>query len=237
MKSLLSTPKRAILSVVCVVVVIAAVCVMAVRGTLISKAQAQAAALGDAGLSETEASALRTRLEFDDGRFQYEVDFYNNGTEYEYLIQAKDGDIIARDIEGGENGGRYGQELPREGAGNQPDGGGNPSVQLQENAGEQPVSDGKDRAQPQGISPGEANPADSAINNSGDNYIGMDRAKEIALNHANLNETDVMFKKEKLENDDDSMEYEIEFYFGRTEYEYTIDAVSGNIIEYDVDYD
>ena len=52
-----------------------------------------------------------------------------------------------------------------------------------------------------------------------------------------MNESDVQFAKAKLENDDGGVEYEIEFYSGRTEYDYTIDAVSGNIIEYDVDYD
>ena len=80
-------------------------------------------------------------------------------------------------------------------------------------------------------------PTDSAINSSGNDYIGIDRAKEIALNHAQMNESDVQFAKAKLENDDGVAEYEIEFYFGRTEYDYTIDAVSGNIIEYDVEYD
>lgn len=77
----------------------------------------------------------------------------------------------------------------------------------------------------------------SAANGSGDNYIGVDHAKEIALNHANLNKSDVRFAKVELENDDGGVEYEIEFYSGQTEYDYTIDAVSGNIIEYDVDYD
>ena len=83
----------------------------------------------------------------------------------------------------------------------------------------------------------QTNPTDSAINSSSNDYIGVDRAKEIALNHAQLNESDVQFAKAKLENDDGEVEYEIEFYSGRTEYDYTIDAVSGNIIEYDVDYD
>ena len=100
MKKLFSTPKKVIILVLCVVVIIAAISVVAVKSTLITSEEAKTVALQDAGLSEAEASALLTRLAFDDGRFQYEVDFYNNGTRYEYLIQAKDGDIIARDIEG-----------------------------------------------------------------------------------------------------------------------------------------
>lgn len=212
MKRLFSTPKRAIIFAVCSVAVIAAISVAAVKSTLITKAEAENAALRDAGLNEEEASALRTKLEFDDGRFQYEVDFYSNGTEYEYLIQAKDGEIIARDIEGGANSDNYGQNLSRD-------------------TRNQSATDGNSTAQPQGKS------LDEAKADSDGTYIGVDRAKSIALNHANLNESEVQFAKAKQENDDGREEYEIEFYSGRTEYDYTIDAISGDIIEYDVDYD
>lgn len=298
MKKLFSTPKKAIILVICMVVVMIAAGVMAFNNTLITKAEAKIVALRDAGLSEAEASALRVRFEYDDGRFQYEVDFYNNGTEYEYLIQAKNGEIIARDIDGKRNGNPDMQD-----AGNQPSADENSSVQPREDAENQPAANGNNTAQPQensldeakaaalrdaGLSESDvtfkkteldhshgtqvydiefytsdtkydyeidasngtvleknieqfqiqANPTtDSAINSSGNDYIGVDRAKEIALNHAQLNESDVQFAKAKLENDDGGAEYEIEFYSGRTEYDYTIDAVSGNIIEYDVDYD
>lgn len=298
MKKLFSTPKKAIILVICIVVVMIAAGVMAFNSTLITKAEAKSIALKDAGLSEAEASALRVRFEFDDGRFQYEVDFYSNGTEYEYLIQAKNGEIIAKDIDGKGNGNPDMQD-----AGNQPSADENSSVQPREDAENQPAANGNNTAQPQedsldeakaaalrdaGLSDSDvtfkkteldhshgtqvydiefytsdtkydyeidasngtvleknieqfqiqANPTtDSAINSSGNDYIGVDRAKEIALNHAQLNESDVQFAKAKLENDDGGAEYEIEFYSGRTEYDYTIDAVSGNIIEYDVDYD
>ena len=315
MKKLFSTPKKAIILVICIVVVIIAASVTAFKSTLITKAEAKIVALKDAGLSEAEASALRTRLEFDDGRFQYEVDFYNNGTEYEYLIQAKNGEIIARDIDGNGNGYNDMQDIgnqfaadgnssvqPQKDAENQPAANGISTAQPQEDAENQPAANGNSTAQPQEDSLDEAKaaalkdaglsesdvtfkkteldhshgtqvydiefytsdtkydyeidasngtvleksieqfqiqtpPTDSAINSSGNDYIGVDRAKEIALNHAQMNESDVQFAKAKLENDDGVVEYEIEFYFGRTEYDYTIDAVSGNIIEYDVEYD
>lgn len=66
-------------------------------------------------------------------------------------------------------------------------------------------------------------------------YIGEAKAKEIALEHAQINEADADFVKTNLEYDDKIAEYEIEFYSGKTEYEYKINAVSGEIIEYDVD--
>lgn len=283
MKRLSNMSKKAIIVTVCMVVVIVTASVLAVKSTLITKAEAKAVALGDTGLSEAEASALRTRLEFDDGRFQYEVDFYSNGTEYEYLIQAKDGEIIARDIDGDGNSNHDVQNLPQN-TGNQFAADKNSSMQSQENSPDEAKAAALKDA---GLSESDVTfkkteldhshgtqvydiefytsdteydyeidasngtvvnksieqfqiQADSSINTangSGDNYIGVDHAKEIALNHANLNESDVRFAKAELENDDGGVEYEIEFYSSQTEYDYTIDAVSGNIIEYDVDYD
>lgn len=78
---------------------------------------------------------------------------------------------------------------------------------------------------------------DKNADNSSNNYIGIDRAKEIALNRANLSKTEVQFTKAKLENDDGKAEYEIEFHFDKAEYSYDIDAVSGDILESDVDSD
>lgn len=69
------------------------------------------------------------------------------------------------------------------------------------------------------------------------NYIGVDSAKNTALNHAGLSASSVTFTKTKLENDDGISVYEIEFRQGQMEYEYTIDATKGTILEWDKDYD
>lgn len=58
-------------------------------------------------------------------------------------------------------------------------------------------------------------------------YIGVDRAKRIALSRAGLSAGDVSFTKAKLEKDDGVRVYEIEFRAGGTEYEFEIDAVTG----------
>lgn len=65
--------------------------------------------------------------------------------------------------------------------------------------------------------------------------IGESRAKEIALKHAGLAASQVGFEKTKLENEDGRAEYEIEFYSDEKEYEYTIDALNGNILEQEID--
>lgn len=62
-----------------------------------------------------------------------------------------------------------------------------------------------------------------------------DRAKEIALTHAELEEANVTFVTAKLDTDDGRQVYEIEFYSGNIEYDYDIDASTGDILSYDYD--
>ena len=74
-------------------------------------------------------------------------------------------------------------------------------------------------------------------NSEGSGFIGIDRAKEIALNHAGKSSSSVSFSKVKLDDDDGEVVYEIEFYIGSIEYDYEIDAYSGTILEYEIDND
>ena len=67
--------------------------------------------------------------------------------------------------------------------------------------------------------------------------ISEDEAKEIALKDAGVNEEDLSNIRIKLETDDGVKEYDVEFYSGRTEYEYDIDAVTGKILSRDMDTD
>ena len=68
----------------------------------------------------------------------------------------------------------------------------------------------------------------AAVTEASRGFIGVDRAKSIALGHAGVS---VSFSKAKLDDDDGRGVYEIEFYVGNTEYDYEIDAHSGAILE------
>ncbi|NLA88188.1 MAG: PepSY domain-containing protein [Clostridiales bacterium] len=68
-------------------------------------------------------------------------------------------------------------------------------------------------------------------------YIGEAKAKSIALSHAGLSESEVRRMEVELERSDGRMVYDVEFKHDNIEYEYEIDAVSGDILEYDRDYD
>ena len=146
---------------------------------VITADEARAAALADAGLSESEVTFTKTQLDRDDGVQVYEIEFYTSDRECEYEINATTGKVISRSSE------TY-------------------------------------RTQSQ--NPGNAS------------YIGVDKAKEIAAGHAGISLSGATFSKAKLERDDGYMVYEIEFYSGGIEYEYTIDAVTGDIIEYDSEH-
>lgn len=72
--------------------------------------------------------------------------------------------------------------------------------------------------------------ATTTASSSNAKYIGVDRAKEIALGNAGLSAKSVVFTKAKYERDDGVSQYEIEFKTSTTEYEYEINAVTGKII-------
>ena len=65
------------------------------------------------------------------------------------------------------------------------------------------------------------------------NYIGVERAKAIALRDAGV--SGVTFVKAKLDYDDGVRVYDVEFYKDNVEYDYEIDAVTGQIREKDLD--
>ena len=64
-------------------------------------------------------------------------------------------------------------------------------------------------------------------------YIGEARAKEIALAHAGLSASQVSFYRTKLDYDHGRAEYEVEFWKDHTEYDYEIDAATGDILSFD----
>lgn len=74
-----------------------------------------------------------------------------------------------------------------------------------------------------------------ATPSTNETHIGLEKAKEIALADAGLNQKDVIFVKAKLDRDGARYEYDIEFYSGNIEYDYEINATTGKILERDRD--
>lgn len=66
-------------------------------------------------------------------------------------------------------------------------------------------------------------------------YIGTEAAKLAALNHAGLKSNEVNFVHAHLESDDGIWQYDIEFHKDTTEYDYDIDALTGEVLSFDHD--
>lgn len=76
--------------------------------------------------------------------------------------------------------------------------------------------------------------AQPQINNSGVK-VTAEQAKEIALKLANLKSNQVVFGRVDMDYDDGIQKYDVEFYYNNMEYNYEIDANTGNIVSYELD--
>ena len=72
----------------------------------ISETEAQNIALEDAGLNQNDVSFTKTKLDRDDGRSQYDIEFIASAdnTKYDYEIDAESGAILSVDRETGRSG-------------------------------------------------------------------------------------------------------------------------------------
>ncbi len=271
-KNLFATPKKAIVTSVCLVggLSVLAAGSVAVTGSVarnnaIGNIAAEDIALKDAGIAYSDARIRRTEFDFDNGQYVYEIEFSSGGVEYDYTIKASDGTILWRDSElmdGYVANADQGQsQTPPATNTQQPAQEQQPQTQQQpaqeqqpptpatpqqeqqqtppatntQQQEQQPQADPQQPAQNQQPQAQQQPPAAPQANTSNTAYISVDEAKNIALGQAGLSASNVNFVKTKLENDDGRAEYEIEFYSGTTEYDYTIDAVTGTVLEYDMD--
>lgn len=101
-----------------------------------------------------------------------------------------------------------------------------PEVKVEDKSSEKPVE--KSAEQPQAQKPAKQKKAQAE-------YIGMDRAKQIALNHAGVDASQVRWDDTEFDHDDGVPHYELEFDVGSDEYEYDIHAVSGVILKFEQD--
>ena len=230
----------------------------------IGEAKAKEIALSDAGLSASAVSFVRVQLGWDDGRPEYEVEFYSGNKEYDYDIDATNGQILSRDYDvenfvipsTGTNTGTSTTDIGAEAAksaalkhaGVSASAANFVKVQKDWDDGRlvyevEFYSNGKEYDYEIAASNGQVLSYDydaeyyTPSTSTSGQTITVEKAKEIALTDAGLSASQVTFTKAKLDWDDGRQEYEVEFRQGRTEYDYTIDATTGAILESDRDWD
>ena len=71
--------------------------------------------------------------------------------------------------------------------------------------------------------------------NDASKYIGVEKARSIALRDAGISSQNAYFNKAALDHDDGYPVYDIEFRSGDIEYDYEINAVNGSVIEKSVE--
>ena len=231
----------------------------------IGEAKAKSIALTHAGVKESDTAYIICKLDNDDGFMEYDVEFYVGNMEYDYEINAKTGDVLSYDNDTEYNdttqppvsdaNNYIGQEKAKSialtHAGvkesdtayiicklDNDDGFmeydvefyvGNMEYDYEINAKTGDVlsydndTEYNDTTQP---------PVSDA-----NNYIGQEKAKSIALKDAGVSESSVGYIKCEFDYDDGLSEYEVEWQIGKMEYEYTINALDGTILERETEYD
>ncbi len=185
--------------------------------TYISVEDAKEAALENAGLSPDQVRFVRFGLDTGGDNARYEIEFVSKDAGYDYGIDAVTGEILSMSCEAGSYNladmsmGAASEETNPEGT--QPPGG----------------------TDQEGTGSMEGDMADGGLPGEGNQYIGRNRAQQIALEHANFTEEDVRFVHSRLEFDDGIWLYDVEFRKDQAEYDYEIDAVTGEILQFDQD--
>ena len=157
-------------------------------GQDVGEEAAKRAALDNAGLSSGDVTNWKIEREWDDGRLEYELEFWCGSTEYDCTVDGHTGAVLKCGIDHHEEygSGHHG-----------------------------------------GSGTGGTVSAD----------VGREAAKAAALAHAGVSENQAAGMKVERDWDDGRLEYDVEFYVGRTEYGYTIDGVTGAVLEYEWDID
>ena len=199
---------------------------------------AKETALKSAGLTEDQADFSTAGLDSRDGTFFYQVNFEAEGMEYDYAIDAVTGVVIEENSvaadDGAEAAGAAASEAETSGAAADDGAEAVGAAASKDAAGD--TASGAVLASGTAQASETAQTSAAAQNASDSGMIGEEKAKEIALNHAGLSEDQTQRLLVKRDYDDGRSIYEVEFYGeGRDEYDYEIDAVTGEIVAFDTD--
>ena len=141
----------------------------------VDEAKAQEIALAHAGVKAADATITKSKLDYDDGRQMYEIEWYANGAKYDYEIAVATGEIVNSGYE-----------------------------------------------------------AKTVVGTGNNATVSEATAKQTALARVSgATEKDIY--EWKLDYDDGRTEYDGKIIYGGTEYEFTIDATTGAVLEWEAE--
>lgn len=175
-------------------------------GKDIGESKAKEIALENAGVTESDISRYQSSKDRDDGKTLYEIQFASGDTEYEYEINAENGDIISYSSESLNNG----QSSTQNNTGTTTDNSGTNSTDT---------SQSQDNSQ------------NTTANNTGGNVQFSEAdAKAAALERVpGATEQDLRME---LDHDDGKYIYEGDIIYQQMEYEFEIDANTGKFLKW-----
>ncbi len=219
-------------------------------------------ALKHLGVTSSDVSKIKTEFDYEDGMMIYEVEFSYSDKRYEYEIDAVTGEII--DIETDKNGNeehKHEHRPPKDENGNISHERAKEIVFIHAGVGIEGVQnleielehdDGVKKYEIEFSANGieyeyEINAVTGTIikfeadkNEDPDitvSIISKEEAKTKALEHSKADPSKVRFEKIELETDEGRVSYEVEFTVNGIEYEYDIDAYSGEIMDFKTDHE
>ena len=220
-KTMLSSPKKIALFAICAVLIIGILAFSVLYGVgAISNNQgiglekATNVALKDAGFEESEVADLIGHYDREDNLKVYEIEFYADGFEYDYVISADNGTILESNRE------RIVQS---------------PGIPYKDDSSQEQGDDNAQSNSTQTQQPDSQSQQQSSKPQTDSQYIGTDKAKEIALSHSGVSASSATFTKTKLDRDDGMYLYEIDFHAGNLEYEYEINALTGDVVNFETE--
>lgn len=175
-------------------------------GKDIGESKAKEIALENAGVTESDISRYQSSKDRDDGKTLYEIQFASGDTEYEYEINAENGDIIS-----------YGSESLNNG-----------QSSTQNNTGTTTDNSGTNSTD---TSQSQDNSQNTTANNTGINVQFSEAdAKAAALERVpGATEQDLRME---LDHDDGKYIYEGDIIYQQMEYEFEIDANTGKFLKW-----
>ena len=224
----------------------------------IGKDKAQSIAFNDAQVSQP--TVQKVEMDYDDGVMVYEVEFYKDQVEYDYEINALNGEIIKSEKDGE----RTSQSASSSNQSSNQNSSNSSQTSTQQISQGQAKSIAKKHAGVQSVSQEkihkdyddgvykfeyefvsgdykyeyEINAMTSTVMKHEKEYVGtvkltQNEAKQKAFSHANVSSSNAYDVEVEL----DHQYYEVSFKSGQYEYEYKINASDGSIVAHEKDYD
>lgn len=187
---------------------------------------AKVIALEKAGLNESDISGLEIELDRERTYAAYEISFVSGGFEYEYDVDAVSGEIVRTYREVDDD-----SKLPTPTLSDE-----TPSAHHDETSAEHHEEEEHHDEHHEAVTtaPAAENTAPAATEQA---YIGAESAKNIALEHASLSASEVYGLEAELDRERGVVVYDVSFDADGFDYDYEIDAVSGEILRADKERD